>query len=48
MYKIVKNTIDVENAVPADQDVNANPPTNGDGYNYPLLKSFSFGVNLGF
>ncbi len=47
MYKIVKNTIDVENAVPADQDVNNNP-TNGDGYNYPLLKSFSFGVNLGF
>jgi TonB-linked SusC/RagA family outer membrane protein len=48
MYKIVKNTIDVENAVPADQDVNSTPPTNGDGYNYPLLKSFSFGVNLGF
>ena len=47
MYKIVKNTIDVENAVPADQDLNNNA-TNGDGYNYPLLKSFSFGVNLGF
>jgi hypothetical protein len=47
MYKIVKNTIDVENAVPADQDLNNNP-TNGDGYNYPLLKSFSFGLNLGF
>jgi TonB-linked SusC/RagA family outer membrane protein len=46
MYRIVKNTIDVENAVPADQDLtNA---TNGDGYNYPLLKSFSFGLNLGF
>jgi TonB-linked SusC/RagA family outer membrane protein len=46
MYKIVKNTIDVENAVPADQDLtNA---TNGDGYNYPLLKSFSFGINLTF
>ena len=47
MYKIVKNTIDVENAVPADQDLNSGA-TNGDGYNYPLLKSFSFGVNLGF
>lgn len=47
MYKIVKNTIDVENAVPSDQDLNVNS-TNGDGYNYPLLKSFSFGINIGF
>jgi len=47
MYKIVKNTIDVENAVPSDQDLNANS-TNGDGYNYPLLKSFSLGLNVGF
>ncbi|RZK92869.1 MAG: TonB-dependent receptor [Pedobacter sp.] len=47
MYKIVKNTIDVENAVPSDQDLNPNS-TNGDGYNYPLMKSFSFGVNIGF
>jgi len=47
MYKIVKNTIDVENAVPADQDINNNP-TNGDGYNYPLMKSISFGLNIGF
>jgi hypothetical protein len=46
MYKIVKNTIDVENAVAADQDLNSGNA--GDGYNYPLLKSFSFGVNLGF
>jgi TonB-linked SusC/RagA family outer membrane protein len=47
MYKIVKNTIDVENAVPSDQDLNAGS-TNGDGYNYPLMKSYSFGVNIGF
>ena len=47
MYKIVKNTIDVENAVPADQDINNNP-TNGDGYNYPLMKSISFGLTIGF
>lgn len=47
MYKILKNTIDVENAVPVDQDLNSGA-TNGDGYNYPLLKSFSFGVNLAF
>ncbi|NTS39796.1 SusC/RagA family TonB-linked outer membrane protein [Flavisolibacter sp. BT320] len=46
MYKIVKNTIDVENAVAADQDLNSGNA--GDGYNYPLLKSFSFGINLGF
>ncbi|WP_232336602.1 SusC/RagA family TonB-linked outer membrane protein [Mucilaginibacter aquatilis] len=47
MYKIVKNTIDVENAVPVDQDLNPNA-TNGDGYNYPILKSYSLGLNIGF
>jgi len=46
LYKIVKNTIDVENAVAGDQDLNSGNP--GDGYNYPLLKSFSFGLNLTF
>jgi TonB-linked SusC/RagA family outer membrane protein len=46
MYKIVKNTIDVENAVPSDQDLNRGS-TNGDGYNYPLMKSVSFGLNIG-
>ncbi|MFP5080856.1 SusC/RagA family TonB-linked outer membrane protein [Pedobacter sp. JCM 36344] len=46
LYKIVK-TIDVENAVPADRDLNNNP-TNGDGYNYPLLKSYSLGLSIGF
>ncbi len=46
MYKIVKNTIDVENAVAADQDLNSGNA--GDGYNYPILKSFSFGINLTF
>ncbi|MDQ0639930.1 TonB-linked SusC/RagA family outer membrane protein [Pedobacter sp. W3I1] len=47
MYKIVKHTIDVENAVPSDQDLNPNSK-NGDGYNYPLMKSYSFGLNIGF
>lgn len=46
MYKVVKNTIDVENAVQSDRDVTSG--NSGDGYNYPMLKSFSFGVNLGF
>jgi len=47
MYKIVKNTIDVENAVPSDQDLNPDSK-NGDGYNYPLMKSISFGLNVSF
>jgi TonB-linked SusC/RagA family outer membrane protein len=47
LYKIVKNSIDVENAVPVDQDLNPDA-TNGDGYNYPLLKSYSLGLNIGF
>lgn len=46
LYKIVK-TIDVENAVPSDQDLNENS-TNGDGYNYPLLKSYSLGLSVTF
>ena len=46
MYKIVKNSIDVENAVPSDQDLNKGS-TNGDGYNYPLMKAVSFGLNIG-
>ncbi|WP_207424416.1 SusC/RagA family TonB-linked outer membrane protein [Desertivirga brevis] len=46
LYKIMK-TIDVENAVPADQVLNPNS-TNGDGYNYPMMKSFSAGINFGF
>ena len=52
LYKIVK-TIDVENAVPADADLNTNTttgalPRNGDGYNYPILKSVSMGLSIGF
>ena len=46
MYRIVKNTIDVENAVRSDRDTNTG--NSGDGYNYPMLKSYSLGVNLGF
>jgi TonB-linked SusC/RagA family outer membrane protein len=46
LYKIVK-TIDVENAVPMDADLN-NKPTNGDGYNYPLMKSYSMGLSIVF
>jgi TonB-linked SusC/RagA family outer membrane protein len=46
LYKIVK-TIDVENAVPSDQDLNVNS-TNGDGYNYPLMKSYSMGLSIVF
>jgi len=46
LYKVVK-TIDVENAVPSDQDLNPDSK-NGDGYNYPLMKSVSLGLSLGF
>ncbi|MES2650787.1 MAG: TonB-dependent receptor [Bacteroidota bacterium] len=46
LYKITK-TLDVENAVPADQGFNPGS-SNGDGYNYPLLKSFSLGLSLSY
>lgn len=45
LYKIVKH-LDVENTAPSDQlftSTNA-----GDGYNYPMLKSFSFGLSIVF
>lgn len=46
LYKLTK-MLDVENTVPADQGFNAGA-TNGDGYNYPLLKSYSLGLNITF
>ena len=45
LYKLVKH-IDVENTGPSDQlftSTNA-----GDGYNYPMLKSLSFGLSVAF
>jgi TonB-linked SusC/RagA family outer membrane protein len=44
LYKIT-NGIDVENTGPSDQVFNPGG-NSGDGYNYPMLKSFSLGLNL--
>jgi len=47
LYKITDN-IDVENAT-APSDQFANPGGNsGDGYNYPMLKSFNVGMTITF
>ncbi|MEI6277406.1 MAG: TonB-dependent receptor [Prolixibacteraceae bacterium] len=46
LYKLVKG-IDVENTVPSDQ-VFSPGGNSGDGYNYPLLKSISFGLSITF
>jgi TonB-linked SusC/RagA family outer membrane protein len=47
LYKYVKNQIDVENATaPSDQMYTSG--NSGDGYNYPLLKSITFGINVKF
>ncbi len=46
LYKILDN-IDVENATaPSDQLFTSSNA--GDGYNYPMLKSFTFGVSVTF
>jgi len=45
MYKLVKG-IDVENTVPSDQLFTSSNA--GDGYNYPMLKSVSFGLSITF
>jgi len=44
LYKITKS-LDVENTGPSDQVFNPGG-NSGDGYNYPLLKSFSLGLSL--
>ena len=46
LYKIVSN-IDVENAIaPSDQMYTSG--NSGDGYNYPMLKSVTIGLNVTF
>lgn len=44
LYKLTTG-IDVENTGPSDQVFNPGG-NSGDGYNYPMLKSFSIGLNL--
>ena len=46
LYKLTTG-IDVENTGPSDQVFNPGG-NSGDGYNYPMLKSFSFGLNITF
>ena len=47
LYRIVTNQIDVENATaPSDQMYTSG--NSGDGYNYPMLKSITFGLNVSF
>ena len=47
LYKYVENQIDVENATaPSDQMYTSG--NSGDGYNYPMLKSVTFGLNVRF
>lgn len=45
LYKITRD-IDVENTGPSDQKLGSSNA--GDGYNYPMLKSLSFGLSVTF
>ncbi len=45
LYKLTKQ-MDVENTGPSDQVLGSS--NSGDGYNYPLLKSLSFGLSIAF
>ena len=45
LYKIVKH-LDVENTGPSDQVFTSGNA--GDGYNYPMLKSLTFGLSVVF
>ncbi len=46
LYKYSKD-LDVESTGPSDQVFNPNG-NSGDGYNYPILKSFTFGLSITF
>ena len=46
LYKLVRH-IDVENTGPSDQVFNPGG-NSGDGYNYPMLKSITLGLSIGF
>ena len=47
LYRTVKNHIDVENATaPSDQMYTSG--NSGDGYNYPMLKNVTVGINVRF
>jgi TonB-linked SusC/RagA family outer membrane protein len=46
LYKLVRH-IDVENTGPSDQVFNPGG-NSGDGYNYPMLKSLTFGLSIVF
>lgn len=46
MFKITKGNIDPENT--GDSDALLGDSNQGDGFNYPMIKSYSFGVNLTF
>lgn len=45
LYKLVRH-LDVENATVSDQVFTSSNA--GDGYNYPMLKSFTFGLSVSF
>jgi hypothetical protein len=45
LYKLVRH-LDVENATVSDQVFTSGNA--GDGYNYPMLKSFTFGLSVTF
>jgi len=45
LYKLTRQ-IDVENTGPSDQVLSSS--NSGDGYNYPMLKSMSFGLSIAF
>ena len=48
LYNLVgKGHIDVENTGPSDQVTNPGG-NSGDGYNYPMMSSMSFGINVTF
>lgn len=46
MFKITKGNIDPENT--GDSDTLLGDSNQGDGFNYPMLKSYSFGLTLTF
>jgi hypothetical protein len=46
LYKIIGKRLDVENTTPRDQLLR--PGVGADAFNYPMMKSYSFGLSVVF
>lgn len=47
MFRVTRN-FDPEVITPGDADFRSTKNSDGDGYSYPMLNSYTFGINVTF